>query len=204
MSNFRKFAIVGAGKVGGFIVEELLKQKAAGSIDEITIVSRPVRSAAHPSPHSSITAQKLTSRPCLQASRDKDKNKSFAARGVRIASAEFTDVPALTAALAGTHVVISTISLFAIDAQVPIAEAAKAARASLFIPSEFGGPTDKIQGIFAAKGALHAKLREVGPPVLLVYTGPFADYSWEPYVLLIHSRRLGVDVRGGQDRQSGY
>jgi saccharopine dehydrogenase-like NADP-dependent oxidoreductase len=49
MSNFRKFAIVGAGNVGGFIVEELLKQKAAGSIDEITIVSRPVRLVARPS-----------------------------------------------------------------------------------------------------------------------------------------------------------
>ena len=43
MSGFKNFAIVGAGNVGGFIVEELLKQKAAGSIDEISIVSRPVR-----------------------------------------------------------------------------------------------------------------------------------------------------------------
>lgn len=46
MSNFRSFAITGAGKVGSFIVEELLKQKAAGAIDEITIVSRPVRHVA--------------------------------------------------------------------------------------------------------------------------------------------------------------
>jgi hypothetical protein len=106
---------------------------------------------------------------------------------VRIASAEYTDVPALTTALAGAHVVISTISLLAIDAQVPIAEAAKAAGASLFLPSEFGGPTEKIPGIFGAKGALHAKLREVGPPVLLVYTGPFADYSLGPYVPFIFS-----------------
>ena len=44
MSGFKKFAIVGAGNVGGFIVEELLKQKAAGNIDEISIVSRPVTS----------------------------------------------------------------------------------------------------------------------------------------------------------------
>jgi saccharopine dehydrogenase-like NADP-dependent oxidoreductase len=51
MSNFRKFAIIGAGNVGGFIVEELLQQKAAGLIDEISIVSRPVRPAAHPSSH---------------------------------------------------------------------------------------------------------------------------------------------------------
>jgi saccharopine dehydrogenase-like NADP-dependent oxidoreductase len=42
MSNFRRFAIVGAGKVGNFIVDELLKQKAAGAIDDITIISRPV------------------------------------------------------------------------------------------------------------------------------------------------------------------
>ena len=46
MSNFKSFAITGAGNVGGFIVEELLKQKAAGVIDEITIVSRPVRHVA--------------------------------------------------------------------------------------------------------------------------------------------------------------
>jgi len=116
----------------------------------------------------------------MQASRDKEQNKTFSAQGVRILSAEYTDVPTLTAALAGTHVVISTISLFAIDAQVPIAEAAKAAGAKLFLPSEFGGPTDNLQGVFGAKGALHAKLREVGPPQLLVYTGPFSDYSWGP------------------------
>jgi len=159
MSNFRSFAIIGAGNVGGFIVEELLKQKVTGAIDEITIVSRP-------------------------GSRDKDQNKSFAARGVRIASAEYTDVPALTTALAGVHVVISTISLMAIDVQVPIAQAAKAAGASVFLPSEFGGPTENLQGLLGGKGTLHAKLREVGPPLLLVYTGPFADYSWNPLVNL--------------------
>jgi uncharacterized protein YbjT (DUF2867 family) len=127
----------------------------------------------------------------MQASRDKEQNKSFSARGVRIASAEFTDVPALTAALAGAHVVISTISLFAIDAQVPIAEAAKAAGASLFIPSEFGGPTDNQPGIFGTKGTLRAKLREVGPPLLVMYAGAFADYSWGPYVLFHFKRFWG-------------
>jgi len=47
MSGFKNFTIVGAGNVGGFIVEELLKQKAAGSINEISIVSRPVRPVAY-------------------------------------------------------------------------------------------------------------------------------------------------------------
>jgi hypothetical protein len=47
MSGFKNFAVVGSGNVGGFIVEELLKQKAAGSINEISIISRPVRPVVH-------------------------------------------------------------------------------------------------------------------------------------------------------------
>jgi len=94
-------------------------------------------------------------------------------------------VAALTTALADAHVVISTVSLMALDAQVPVAQAAKAAGASLFLPSEYGGPTDSLQGLqglLGAKGTLQDKLREVGPPLLLVYTGPFADYSWSQCV----------------------
>ncbi|KAH9055465.1 NAD-P-binding protein [Lactarius vividus] len=154
MSGFKKFAVVGAGNIGGFIVEELLKQKATGVVEEITIVTRP-------------------------ASKDKEENKAYAARGVRIAAAEYTDVSALTIALSGAHVVISTISAFALDSQVQIAQAAKAAGAQAFIPSEFGGPTEHLKdNVLGAKGALHAKLREVGPPLLLVYTGPFSDMLW--------------------------
>jgi hypothetical protein len=77
----------------------------------------------------------------------------------------------------------------AVDVQVPIAQAAKAAGASVFVPSEFGGPTENLQGLLGVKGALHAKLREVGPPLLLVYNGPFADYSWNEYVPLIFPSR---------------
>ena len=61
MSSFRRFAIVGAGKVGNFIIEELLKQKAAGAIDDITIISRLVRPRSLiPTPdhiHSSVRHQ---------------------------------------------------------------------------------------------------------------------------------------------------
>ncbi|KAH9032463.1 NAD-P-binding protein [Lactarius pseudohatsudake] len=166
MSGFKKFVVVGAGNLGSLVVEELLKQKAAGAVEEITIVTRP-------------------------ASKDNEKNKAFAARGARIAAAEYTDVSALTTALGGAHVVISTVSLIVIDAQVPIAQAAKAAGARVFIPSEFGGPTDRLNdSLLGLKGALHAKLREVGPPLLLVYTGPTADTSWVGGV--------GLDVTSGK------
>ncbi|KAI9449456.1 NAD-P-binding protein [Lactarius psammicola] len=166
MSGFKKFAVVGAGNVGSFIVEELLKQKATGAVEEITIVTRP-------------------------ASKDKEQNKGFAARGVHIAAVEYTDVSALTIALGGAHVVISTIGLAAVDVQVPIAQAAKAAGAHVFVPSEFGVPTDSLKdSLLGVKGALHAKLREVGPPLLLVYTGPFADFTWAGI--------LNLDVTSGK------
>ena len=67
-----------------------------------------------------------------KASHDKEQNKYFSGWGMRIASTQFTNMPVLTTALTGTHVVISTISLFAIYVQVPIAETAKAAGTSLF------------------------------------------------------------------------
>ena len=98
---------------------------------------------------------------------------------MRTAAAEYTDVSALTTAFSGTHVVISTVATIAIDAQVPIAQASKAAGAQVFIPSEFGVSAENLEdSLLGHKAALHAKLRELGPPLLLVYTGPWVDWMW--------------------------
>ncbi len=51
MSGFKKFAVVGAGNVGSLVVEELLKQKATGAVEEITVVTRPVRFVPLSDPH---------------------------------------------------------------------------------------------------------------------------------------------------------
>ena len=53
---------MGAGNVGGFIVEELLKQKATGAIEDIVIITRPVCAIA-PFSHSNfpLPASALTS-----------------------------------------------------------------------------------------------------------------------------------------------
>jgi hypothetical protein len=117
-----------------------------------------------------------------QASCDKGQNKPSITRGAHIASAEYTDMPALTAALADMHTVIPTTGLTALDAQVPVAQAAKATGATLFLLGEYGGPTDSLRGLLGTKGMLQDKLREVGPPLLLVYMGPFAGYSWSQRV----------------------
>lgn len=42
MSGFTSFAVVGAGGIGSFIVEELLKLKASNKIKNVTILTRSV------------------------------------------------------------------------------------------------------------------------------------------------------------------
>ncbi len=84
-------------------------------------------------------------------------------------------------ALAGTHVVISTIQPQALDAQTKIAAAAKEVGVQLFCPSEFGGISEnETEGLFAAKAAMQEKLKAMGMPYAAFYTGPFSDMAWIP------------------------
>ena len=46
MSGYTKFAVAGAGAIGSYIVQQLLKDKAAGIIEEVVVLSRRVK---HPS-----------------------------------------------------------------------------------------------------------------------------------------------------------
>jgi len=77
--------------------------------------------------------------------------------------------------------------------QIPLAKAAKAAGVKLFVPSEFGDPTDgqyppntvpdlKVQVVKA--------LNEIGIPFIRVFTGPFPDFCLIPM--------FGYDFTGGK------
>ena len=43
MSGYTNFAVAGAGTVGTFIVQQLLKDKAAGTVKEVVVLTRQVR-----------------------------------------------------------------------------------------------------------------------------------------------------------------
>ena len=43
MSRYTSFAVVGAGALGVYIVQELLKIKAAGIVKEVVVLSRQVQ-----------------------------------------------------------------------------------------------------------------------------------------------------------------
>ena len=43
MSGYTKFAVIGAGSIGDYIVQELLKDKAAGIVKEVAVLTRQVK-----------------------------------------------------------------------------------------------------------------------------------------------------------------
>jgi pyrroline-5-carboxylate reductase len=42
MSGYKNFAIVGAGTIGNFIIHQFLKDKAAGTVNEVVVLTRQV------------------------------------------------------------------------------------------------------------------------------------------------------------------
>ena len=43
MSGYTNFAVIGAGKFGNFVIQQLLKDKAAGTVKEVVVLTREVK-----------------------------------------------------------------------------------------------------------------------------------------------------------------
>ncbi|KAH7487769.1 Phenylcoumaran benzylic ether reductase PT1 [Phytophthora ramorum] len=108
MSTYTKFAIIGAGGVGGTVADELLKK---GDAVSVAILTRD------------------ESKPELQA---------FKVRGATLHQVSYDDEEAVTRALAASEVVVSTVSPYHMDVQKSVVPAAKAAGIQLFVPAEYG------------------------------------------------------------------
>ncbi len=124
---------------------------------------------------------------------------------------DYSDKESIKSALAGIDVVISTIASVALGLQTGIAEAAKEVGVKLFIPSEFGRPTEgETEGLFGAKARVQDQLKAVGIPYALVYTGAYADIIWAPYAasslmsLLRHSIYRGAGTWASTSQVGKY
>jgi hypothetical protein len=42
MSGYKNFAVIGAGELGMYVVRQFLEEKAAGTIDEVVVLTRQV------------------------------------------------------------------------------------------------------------------------------------------------------------------
>ncbi|KAI0067600.1 NAD-P-binding protein [Artomyces pyxidatus] len=170
MSGFRNFAVAGAGGIGTFIVEELLKAKAAGTVDRIVILTR----------HES------TGREALQ---------KLAEVGAEVVAVDYADANALKQALTGTDVFISALPFAALQVVEPaVAQACKAAGGKLWIPASYGHPAmgERLRGDMQIE---KDKYNGIGLPYALFLCGiwsdiMFMDDHWAPL--------LGLHIPSGK------
>jgi uncharacterized protein YbjT (DUF2867 family) len=175
MSGYTKFAIVGAGRVGNCIVQELLKEKAAGTVKEVAILTRQVRYPSNDQVVNGILSTSL-------AVDMKGSNKTVQG-DVKVIEVDYSNDESIRNALAGVDVVISTVAIAALDIQGKVAAAAKNADVKLFVPSEFGFITEgNTEGLHGIKAKFQGQLRALGLPYVAFYTGKFSDSGWSPYV----------------------
>jgi len=127
-------------------------------------------------------------------------SKPTVGTGAKLVTVDYSNKESVKKALTGVDVVISTLAMKALDVQPGIAEAAKKAGVKLFVPSEFGGPTEgATDGLFGAKAKIHEQLKAIGIPYALFYTGPFADFMWIPYMDLdIANGKISVGGDGSK------
>lgn len=99
--------------------------------------------------------------------------------GATIATADYADVKAVASILREhkVEVLISALAYGALPSQSTIADAAKEAGVKLFVPSEFGLPTEGGKGgHLVIKSQFADYLKSLGIPSLRFYTGMFVEF----------------------------
>ncbi|KAH7921963.1 NAD(P)-binding protein [Leucogyrophana mollusca] len=106
--------------------------------------------------------------------------------GAKVVQVDYSDEPAVASALRenGVEVLVSTLGSQGLDFQTSLAKASKAAGVKLFVPSEYGMPTEGgTDGFVLQKSNFAAKLREIGLPSLRLYNGLFMQFI--PFVAAV-------------------
>ncbi|OWY93748.1 hypothetical protein PHMEG_00036738 [Phytophthora megakarya] len=142
MSVYTKFAIIGAGGVGGTVAEELLKKGVSVAI--------------------------------LTRDESKEELQAFKARGATLHQVSYEDEEAVTKALSGSEVAVSTVSPYNMAVQKAIVPAAKAAGIQLFVPAEYG--VRVTEGPNVTKKEVQDLLTQHQIPFTIFYTGLFAEF----------------------------
>ncbi|KAL5513171.1 hypothetical protein ACEPAH_3569 [Sanghuangporus vaninii] len=149
MSGYQSFAVVGAGVIGKYIVDALIEKKDAGVISSVAVLSRSANT-----------------------------HKDLASKGAKVVAVDYNSAFSIQSALSGVDVVISTIGNDNLEVQDNLVLAAKAAGVKLFVPSEFGFPSDEPSAdIWGAKYEKKQRLKnELHLPYTAFYTGLYPDF----------------------------
>jgi len=150
------FAVIGAGAIGAWIIEELIKYKTSSDkVNTIKILSR--------------------------SETIKTANPKWFEKGVEFFQVDYADEVTLVRVFKDVDVVFSTVSATAIEQQEALGNAAKAAGVKIFVPTEYGVDTeDASDGVFLAKKRFSEFLKGIDLPYVKIFTGLWTDYCITP------------------------
>ncbi|KAJ6466603.1 hypothetical protein C8R47DRAFT_990901 [Mycena vitilis] len=101
---------------------------------------------------------------------------------VKVVHVDYTDAAAIAAVFTahGVEVVLPNMTTTASAAQTAVVDAAHSAGVKLFVPSEYGCPTDgHTEGVHGEKNRIAAQLKSLNIPSVRIYTGFFVEFiSW--------------------------
>jgi len=169
MSGYTNFAVAGAGTIGSYIVQQLLKDKAAGIIKEVVVLSRQ---------GSKNTIQGDAKVIQVDYSNEASVKHALTAVDVVISTvpeAAFDVQWKIAAAAKEVDVKLFVPSEFG------------------------GISEGKSDGIDVEKANVQAQLKKLGLPYTAFYTGAFADQIWVPFINLdLTSGKVSVGGDGNK------
>jgi uncharacterized protein YbjT (DUF2867 family) len=152
MSGYKNFAIVGAGTFGSFVVRQFLKDKAAGTVNEVVVLTR----------QGSKTTIEGDAKVVAVDYSNKESIKS-ALTGVDVVICTIS-IPALN--------LQAGIAAAAKEAGVKLFVPSEFGNSS----------EGETEGIWGKKAVIQTQLKATDIPYTIFYTGPFADFIWAPFL----------------------
>ncbi|KAF8845746.1 NAD(P)-binding protein [Paxillus ammoniavirescens] len=113
----------------------------------------------------------------LIVTRPSSKHRKIPAEATHV-SVDFTDVQALSDHFRrhNCEVVISAVNHYHLEVQPPTLEAAKNAGVKLYLPSDYGFPSEGQDGILAQKSEFVDRIKATGIPYTRLYCGLLMDF----------------------------
>ncbi|KAI9448452.1 NAD-binding protein [Lactarius indigo] len=152
MSGYKSFAIVGAGTFGSFVVRQFLRDKAAGTINEVVVLTR----------QGSKTTVEGDAKVVAVDYSNKESIKSA-----------LTGVDVVICTISGTALDLQAgIIVAAKEAGVKLFIPSEFGNVS----------EGETEGMFGQKAGILTEMKALGIPYAIFYTGPFADFIFSPFL----------------------
>ncbi|KAF8263179.1 NAD-P-binding protein [Lactarius quietus] len=167
MSGYKNFAVIGAGQLGSFIIRQLITDKAAGTVNDVVVLTRQ---------GSKTTVDPTAKLNQVDYSDKESIKKALTGVDVVISTIPGTAIdvqPKLAEAAKEAGVQLFIPSEFGVQTE------------------------GETEGFLGAKAKIHDQLKAIGIPYALFYTGGFSDFLWTPHFGLdVKSGKVTVGADG--------